>query len=328
MFNLTQKSTSLLIDLIKTELEIDVQKELYEKYYKIGLSLKKDGNKKIDWKKFFEVVLQEWQYDEFLDSLVSFLYKYDKDEACEKINDILFHSGCKYRIYYAGKKRISKTGSFCEVFIINEQDVFWVIKKLENSSPIAQATFEREWRVINRLKKTQETISEKMILDIDVEGGFIVKMEKADYSLYEAIDKKYVITNSELLDMLKKVKFLHDEGIIHRDLHPGNFLNLNLSWYIIDFGVSSIETSHTMITFEEQVGVKEFTDPKVFNCLNNATKQTDIYSVGKIINYIKTGDPNCYEHKLAFISRKCTLSDLEQRYKNISEVMYDVSNII
>ncbi len=328
MFNLTKETKNLLIGLIREELKIDEQRNLYQKYVNNKLLSQKSLDPKLDWNRFFDNELQEWEYDDFFESLVQCLYNYERDVAAEKINNILSYSGCKYRIFYNMKKKVSKSGSFCEVFIVNEENETTVIKLLDNKIPFALETFEREKRVISKLKKLENSVKQKMLLNKNIENGFEIKMEKADYSLYEAIDLKFTVTNFQILDMLNKIKFLHDANIVHRDLHPGNFMYKEGSWFVIDFGVSSIDTSHSCISIEPHVGVEEYTDPKAYRNLNNANMQTDIYSVGKIINYLKTGNPNCYNHELSVICRKCTIEDLEKRYQHINQLIDDINRLI
>ncbi|MBR2467535.1 MAG: protein kinase family protein [Clostridia bacterium] len=330
MFNLTKETKNLLIGLIREELKTDEQRNLYQKYENNKLLSQKSLEQKLDWDGFFDNELQEWEYDDFFESLVQSLYNYERDVAYEKINNILSYSGCKYRIFYNMKKKVSKSGSFCEVFIVNEENETIVIKLLDNKTPFALETFEREKRVISKLKRLENSVKQKMLLNKDIENanGFEIKMEKADYSLYQAKDLKFTITNLQILDMLNKVKFLHDANIIHRDLHPGNFMYKSGCWFVIDFGVSSIDTSHSCISIEPHVGVEEYTDPKAYRNLNNANMQTDIYSMGKIINYVKTANPNCYNHELSAICRKCTIEDLEKRYQHINQLIDDINTLI
>lgn len=329
MFNLSMKTKKLLIELIHKELTKDEQKDLYQIFDSDNVLTLNNYEKSINWEKFFNYTLKECKYNDFFKELVKFLYKYNDNEACEKINEAVSHSNCKYRIYYNNQKRISKSGSFCEVFIINEDNNPMVIKKLENRTNRAINIFNREKIVISKLRKLENNINKKMILYVDTLNGYEIKMEMAEYSLLDAIDNKLSISNDQIIDMLDKIKFLHDSGIVHRDLHPGNFVFKNNSWYIIDFGISAIDTDHSTISLENNAGVKEYTDPLVFyGGLNNANKQTDIYSVGKIINIIKTGNPNNYAHEFRSISEKCTINDLKQRYKQIGSIINDIKILI
>ena len=56
--------------------------------------------------------------------------------------------------------------------------------------------------------------------------------------------------------------------------------------------------------------------------LKNSDKKSDVYSLGKIINYIFTKDSENTSHELKYISEKATHKLPEYRYKDAGE-MYD-----
>lgn len=72
-------------------------------------------------------------------------------------------------------------------------------------------------------------------------------------------------------------------------------------------------------------GWDDYTDPIVYhNGLNIATEKTDIYSIGKLINFIFSRDPNNYNHFLNSISMKCTDPNLQVRYNTVYEIIKDI----
>ncbi|CAI2186193.1 5668_t:CDS:2 [Funneliformis geosporum] len=99
------------------------------------------------------------------------------------------------------------------------------------------------------------------------------------------------------------VSCLHDEGIVHRDLHSGNILIHQGIIKLADFGLSKrIEKATKQ---QSQVfGVIPYIDPKSFNRRsdndNNTSQQyilnqkSDVYSVGVLLWEISSGRPPFY----------------------------------
>ncbi|CAI2195467.1 17577_t:CDS:2, partial [Funneliformis geosporum] len=101
-------------------------------------------------------------------------------------------------------------------------------------------------------------------------------------------DDKYQLA----LQLSSAVECLHDENIIHRDLHAKNILVHNKMIKLSDFGLSRKFTEDSSDA-SKILGVIPYMDPK---CLNDKSykldKKSDVYSVGlaekeKNIEYYK-----------------------------------------
>ncbi|GBB92301.1 hypothetical protein RclHR1_00020004 [Rhizophagus clarus] len=85
------------------------------------------------------------------------------------------------------------------------------------------------------------------------------------------------------------VEFLHDNDIIHRDLHGNNVLIHQKNVKLADFGLSkkSIETSNNT---SKLFGVLPYVDPKSFDNENyKLNKKSDVYSIGILLWQISSG---------------------------------------
>ncbi|EXX75299.1 uncharacterized protein OCT59_007096 [Rhizophagus irregularis] len=95
---------------------------------------------------------------------------------------------------------------------------------------------------------------------------------------------------------------LHNEGIVHRDLHSGNILVHQNTIKLSDFGLSKrIESSSN--TQSNPFGIIPYVDPKKFseqrknknsNQIFSLNEKSDIYSVGVLFWEISSGQPPFY----------------------------------
>ncbi|RGB28566.1 kinase-like domain-containing protein [Rhizophagus diaphanus] len=91
------------------------------------------------------------------------------------------------------------------------------------------------------------------------------------------------------LQLADAIGFLHDNDIVHRDLHSGNILIHQNSIKLTDFGLSKKVTEASSITSTIQ-GVIPYVDPKKLNDKNyKLNKKSDVYSVGVLLWQISSG---------------------------------------
>jgi len=88
--------------------------------------------------------------------------------------------------------------------------------------------------------------------------------------------------------ILDGLAYSHGQGVIHRDLKPGNVLiNDDGRIKITDFGVARIDTS-TLTVMGDIVGTPHYMAPEQFGG-QEATPRTDLYQVGVMLYELLTG---------------------------------------
>lgn len=168
---------------------------------------------------------------------------------------------------------------------------------------------------------------------------------KDSFVLEAAIDslEHYIENNRNLqigtkLSYIKRiiacVLFVHNNGVVHRDLHPGNFLAVgsqsSFVWKLSDFGFACFIKDLPIIKDEQKTsyGRADYTAPEQLTNLNRASEKSDIYSIGKLINFIMTGSPKKNNHMLHDISEKCCRKNEEERYFSVNELQLSLNALL
>ncbi|KAF0467435.1 kinase-like protein [Gigaspora margarita] len=175
----------------------------------------------------------------------------------------------------------------------NDSELTVALKRLKVNS---NSDIEINYELINELKLLQSFISNKNIITFygvtkDNDGYFNMVLQYADNgNLREYLSKNFI--NLEWNDKLHIAKeiacglsFLHENNIIHRNLHSKNILIDKGEPLIADFGLakqfSSNLNSHEILSYIEP------------QCLIDQTykfdKKSDVYSLGVILWEISSG---------------------------------------
>jgi len=111
------------------------------------------------------------------------------------------------------------------------------------------------------------------------------------------------------------MKTVHKRDIIHRDISPTNIFVLNGMLKIADFGLGKdlhMLTSHnTFLT--NAVGQVQYCAPEQFMMLKDGDKRSDVFSLGRLINFIMTGDCTNTHHIFKSVTEKATNSNASFR---------------
>ncbi|MFD0664160.1 protein kinase domain-containing protein [Thermocatellispora tengchongensis] len=81
---------------------------------------------------------------------------------------------------------------------------------------------------------------------------------------------------------------LHEEGIVHRDIRPGNVLLTPDGGKLSDLGLSQVLTPGATVTGMGGIGSVEFTDPALLQG-DKPTPAGDVWSLGATVHWAVTG---------------------------------------
>src|SRR6266850_5715 len=131
------------------------------------------------------------------------------------------------------------------------------------------------------------------------------------------------------------VAFAHARGVLHRDLKPANIMVGPFGEVLVmDWGLAKIlreEVSRGAREADPEATI--FEKPKQ---TANASDASDIYSLGALLRFLLTGNPEetstpalaRLEKSLAAICAKATATSPAARYANVSELALDVSRYL
>jgi len=126
-------------------------------------------------------------------------------------------------------------------------------------------------------------------------GDYWFAMPLAQQSLADEIDQ-FTGRPALILDVMKQVcsglSYLHDQGILHRDLKPENILRTaDGAWAIADFGLAVEVERATRLTPMTRfgMGTEVYSAPEQLHNGFDATVRSDVYSLGKVLQHLVTG---------------------------------------
>ncbi len=201
-----------------------------------------------------------------------------------------------------------------------------LLRDVTSVDPEAIRRFVRELRLLEQLE--HPNVIRVLGHGETSEDGVWYAMPLAQGSLaayVEEIDGKV----PEILDLMRQVcaglSYVHEQGIFHRDLKPGNVLRTaNGAWAISDFGLAVEAERHTTVltsTLRAGLGSWWYTAPEQWKAARTATHLSDVYSLGKVLQELVTGEApvnsDMSPGPLRPIVERATANRPEDRYDSV-----------
>jgi serine/threonine-protein kinase len=238
---------------------------------------------------------------------------FSKVIARELLDTDIKHS----REQYFEKLRILKIlgeGKFGTCYLVTDEKTLFALKLLKKKKYQKnpnKAKFEEDI-----LKTLRHEAIPRFIRKIDDESliGFVLEYKQGITLETMIFSQGHVFTRNEIYNMVKQLidilKYLHGEGVVHRDIRLPNILFNDNRIYLIDFGLA------------RWMDNKNFKPERDFSCLGNVLLQLYYTS---FTDKPKKSRP--WYEELSSSSKELTflkkLMGNEKRYKNISEVEMD-----
>lgn len=243
----------------------------------------------------------------------------------------------------------SDTNSKVDLMCEDGTENFFVRKTIYGiDQPLYQAIFTREIRALYKLNSCSNVVQILSNKNMKVKNtGQKVGCIFLEYIFGESLYKTNLtkLSSKDKFNIIKQlliaIEVAHSNGIIHRDINPNNIMITdNKDVKVIDFGICKIKEMINNSTVYS-LGTSLYSAPEVHQHSENASEQSDLYSIGAVIYYLFTGKTpplasnfqdeldrtSGIDIELKPIIKKLVMEKSIDRYIDIFELRIDLSNL-
>lgn len=248
--------------------------------------------------------------------------------------DIKIHNDKVFLINPDIDLELIDSGGFANVYrIMGLNKAKKILKYSEKVEQSSRSRFKREFDITKSLSDLDHVIKVNNYNPSECS----YEMELAESNLHNYINENEISDKTKLWiirHVVETMSQVHERNIIHRDLSPSNILVANQVIKVCDFGIgkelNQSYSHNTLMT--KNIGQLHYSAPEQLASLKNASKESDVYSLGKLLNFIFTKDPMNSNHELKSICIRATANTPLNRHSdagqllNAIEQFYEIQN--
>ncbi|XP_034384681.1 dual specificity protein kinase Ttk isoform X2 [Cyclopterus lumpus] len=194
-------------------------------------------------------------------------------------------------------KMIGRGGSSKVYQVLDHKKQLFAVKYVDLEEADAQTieSYKNEIEHLNRLQQYSDQIIK--LYDYEITNSHIyMRMECGNLDLNTWLRNRKTVNPLERKfywkNMLEAVQTIHKHGIVHSDLKPANFVIVNASLKLIDFGIANrIQPDVTSIMKDSQVGTLNYMPPEAIKdtssqagkARSKISPKGDVWSLGCIL---------------------------------------------
>ncbi len=194
----------------------------------------------------------------------------------------------------------------------------------KRQSPVLISALRREFNIGIHLK--HPNIVSYFFLHERTEEGLVIEMEFIDGKTLKQFIEGSTNKNKNgakiISGILQALNYLHSKEIFHLDLKPENIMISNLDGKVklIDFSHSSTSTH-----IKSWGSSTNYSAPELHH--QKCSAKSDIFSLGKIIEYLQKNEALPKTRLWNAVVKKCTQNNERDRFQNISEIEHALRNV-
>lgn len=256
--------------------------------------------------------------------------KEQSNHMIETVSNVLRRSKVKVIIPETGylslmPDDIVDSGSYCNIVRVKEGVLRKELRETYKNDPKLSKRLKYEFENMKKLADCSQILN---VYGLNPENNSYL-MEQADKNLFKYLSDELEISFDQklkiIMDVLRGMAFAHEHSIIHRDLHLGNILKIGNDFVICDFGLSKdLSIQRSMKSSYTEKNNHLFVDPLAISDFTKLDLKSDIYSIGKIIDYVFTYNAPNTNHTFKTIVERCICRDKALRYDSVQQIINEI----
>ncbi|XP_060725834.1 dual specificity protein kinase Ttk [Tachysurus vachellii] len=226
-------------------------------------------------------------------SQISFVQQTQQGPMSTISNESIIIKGRQFFIL----KMIGRGGSSKVYQVLDEKKHLYAVKyvNLEEADAQTVESYKNEIEHLNHLQQYSDQIIK--LYDYEITDSYIyMLMECGNLDLNTWLRNRKTVNSLERKfywrNMLEAVQTIHKHGIVHSDLKPANFVIVNASLKLIDFGIANhIQPDMTSVMKDSQVGTLNYMPPEAIKDTSSKggkprskiSPKGDVWSLGCIL---------------------------------------------